>query len=275
MTIRPFRFAAVARPQGDGAQWQATARQIADLGYSTLLMPEGVHWLSTVPSLAVAATAAPTLRVGTFVLAAPLRTPRSAAWDAHTMTVLTDGRFDFGIGVGRPSMKEESAVLGMPYGSNAERLEQVAQAIRDLRELDGDRRTPVMMAISGAPKSRALAAAEADSIHLAVNPLMPEKELADVVAGVREAAGDRGDQIDIATNIFAVNTELAPEMSAFLGVDRAALVEHNSISYLAGEPAAMADELQRRREVTGISYFTVHLGSEVALAPVLSELSGR
>ncbi|WP_163512914.1 LLM class flavin-dependent oxidoreductase [Fodinicola acaciae] len=275
MTTRPFRFAAVTRPQGDGASWQATARQIEDLGYSTLLMPEGVHWLSTVPSLAVAATAAPTLRVGSFVLAAPLRTPRSAAWDAHTMSVLTDGRFDFGIGIGRPSMKDESAVLGMPYGSAAERLEQVAQAIRDLRELDGDRRTPVMMAISGAPKSRALAAAEADAIHLAVSPLMPEKELAEVVAGIRDAAGDRADQIDVATNVYSVNSELMPEMSAFLGVDAAMLAEHNSVSYLAGEPAEMADELERRREATGISYFTVHVGAYVNFAPVIELLRRR
>jgi hypothetical protein len=41
-------------------------------------MPDGVQPLP-LPSLAVAATVAP-LRVGTFVLASPLRTPRQAAW---------------------------------------------------------------------------------------------------------------------------------------------------------------------------------------------------
>jgi len=75
MTTRPFRFAAVSLPEGSGAQWRATARQVEDLGYSTLLMPDGVHLPSPIPSLAVAATATTTLRVGTFVLAASLRTP--------------------------------------------------------------------------------------------------------------------------------------------------------------------------------------------------------
>ncbi|GAA1676272.1 LLM class flavin-dependent oxidoreductase [Fodinicola feengrottensis] len=273
MTTRPFRFAAVRSPRGDGAQWRATGQQVEQLGYSTLLMPDGVHWLSPIPSLAVAAGATTTLRVGTFVLAASLRTPRSAAWDAHTMTVVTDGRFDFGIGVGRPSMKEESAVLGMPYGTGGERLEQVAQAIRHVRELDGDARTPVMMAISGAPKARALAAAEADSIQLAVNPVLPEAELAEVVAGIREAAGDRADQIEIGANIFAVNSELPPEMENFLGTTTKALIEHNSVSYLRGDVSEMADELERRREATGLSYFTVHCYED--FAPVLEKLAGR
>jgi alkanesulfonate monooxygenase SsuD/methylene tetrahydromethanopterin reductase-like flavin-dependent oxidoreductase (luciferase family) len=260
-------------PQGTGAQWRATAQRVEQLGYSTLLVPDGVHWLSPIPSLAVAAAATTTLRVGTFVLAASLRTPRSAAWEAHTMTVLSDGRFDFGIGVGRPSMKHESAVLGMPYGSGAERLEQVAQAIGHVRELDGDRRTPILMAISGAPKSLALAVAEADIIQLAVNPVLPEAQLAELVAGIREAAGDRADQIEIGANIFAVNSELPQQMQDFLGTNAKILAEHNSVSYLRGEVGEMADELERRREATGLSYFTVHSYDD--FAPVLEKLGDR
>ena len=44
--------------------------------------------------------------MGTFVLAAPLRPPRAAAWEGHSMTVLTDGRFDFGIGTGLPRARQ-------------------------------------------------------------------------------------------------------------------------------------------------------------------------
>src|ERR1700753_742391 len=90
---RPFRFGVVATPQGDGDSWVATARRIEELAYSTLLMPDGVLLLSPFSSLAVAATAT-SLRVGTFVLASPLRTPRQAAWEAHSLTVLTGGRLD-------------------------------------------------------------------------------------------------------------------------------------------------------------------------------------
>ena len=87
--MRPFRFGVVAAPQG-AERWVADVKRIADLGYSTVLMPDGVQLLSPFSSLAVAATVAP-VRVGTFVLASPLRTPRQAAWEAHSLSVLTRG----------------------------------------------------------------------------------------------------------------------------------------------------------------------------------------
>ena len=64
-------------------------------------MPDGTQLLSPLPALAVAAGATTALRVGTWVLASPLRPPLLAAWDAHSLSVLTGGRFDLGIGTGR------------------------------------------------------------------------------------------------------------------------------------------------------------------------------
>ena len=61
---RPFRFGVVATPQGPPEQWLATARRVEQLGYSTLLMPDGLQLLAPFPSLAVAASATTTLRVG-------------------------------------------------------------------------------------------------------------------------------------------------------------------------------------------------------------------
>ena len=105
MTTRAFRFAAQAFPQ-DGKQWLATARRAEELGYSTLLMPDGMQLLSPLPALALAAGATTSLHVGTFVLASPLRAPRLAAWDAHTLSLLTGGRFELGVGTGRPEVAE-------------------------------------------------------------------------------------------------------------------------------------------------------------------------
>ncbi len=119
MTKRAFRFGVVASPEtrveNTAEQWQQTVRRAADLGYSTVLMPDGLQLLSPFPSLAVAAATAD-IRVGTFVVAAPLRPPLAAAWDAHTLSVLSDGRFDFGIGTGRPGVEQFTAELGLPFG---------------------------------------------------------------------------------------------------------------------------------------------------------------
>jgi len=115
MSDHRFRFGVVATPQ-DGDQWRATAQRVAELGYSTLLMPDGLQLLSPFPALATAAATAE-VRVGTFVLAAPLRPPRSAAWEAHSLTVLTGGRFEFGIGTGLPRAATQAAQeLACPCG---------------------------------------------------------------------------------------------------------------------------------------------------------------
>ncbi|HET6186922.1 MAG TPA: LLM class flavin-dependent oxidoreductase, partial [Trebonia sp.] len=74
MSSMPFRFAVQATPQ-DGPQWLAAARRAEDLGYATLMMPDGMQLLSPLPALALAAGATSSLRVGTFVLASALRPP--------------------------------------------------------------------------------------------------------------------------------------------------------------------------------------------------------
>lgn len=91
---RSFRFGVVAPLRTDLPAWRDQVRRIADSGFSTLLMPDVQQWQPAPgPTLAVAATLAD-LRVGTWVYASPLRTPWSTAWEAHSLSVLTEGRFD-------------------------------------------------------------------------------------------------------------------------------------------------------------------------------------
>ncbi|MER6873268.1 LLM class flavin-dependent oxidoreductase, partial [Amycolatopsis sp. NPDC000673] len=91
MAGKTFRFGVVAAPQEGGAKWRETARRAEDLGYSTLLSPDNLHLPTPTASLAVAAAVTTELRVGTFVFASPLRTPRAAAWEAHSLSVLPSG----------------------------------------------------------------------------------------------------------------------------------------------------------------------------------------
>ena len=88
--------------------WRDRVRRIADSGYSTLLMPD-------VPQLAAGARpharhrggARPTCASGTWVYASPLRPAWRTAWEAHSLSVLTEGRFELGIGTGRPGIEDE------------------------------------------------------------------------------------------------------------------------------------------------------------------------
>ena len=274
VTTTPFRFAAQSAPF-DGQQWLTLARRAEDLGYSSLLMPDGLQLPSPIPSLAVAAGATTTLRVGTWVLASPLRAPRLAAWDAHTLSLLSDGRFELGIGTGRPEVVADAAELyGPPELTGAQRLTQVEQTIDELRTLDGDRQTPVLIA-AGGPKARALAAAKADIVTLAAGPLADRQKVAELIAGVREAAGDRGAGLEFAAPILVVGDEAPPWVERFTGSDMATLVAGDSLMILRGGPDQMAEELQRRRETLGVSYFSVNATFIEEFAPVVGLLAGR
>ncbi|MDT7726161.1 MAG: hypothetical protein QOI21_2737 [Actinomycetota bacterium] len=263
----------VAAPQGGAKQWRDTARRVEELGYSTLLTPDNLHLPAPAVSLGIAAGVTTELRVGTFVLASPLRTPRAAAWEAHSLSVLTDGRFELGLGTGLPAMREAAEELGLPYGSGQQRLDQVAETIEHIRRLDGTVHTPVMVA-AGGPKARALAAAKADIVTLASGPLATREETRAMIDEVRAAAGDRAEDIEYAMNIFVVGEEVPPWIQGFLGTDAAALVEHDSLTMLRGSPDQMADELRRRREELGVSYVTVNSAFLEDFAPVVGRLSG-
>lgn len=274
MSGMPFRFAVQAVPQDTG-QWLGTARRAEELGYSTLLMPDGMQLPSPLSALALAAGATTSLHVGTFVLASPLRPPRLAAWDAHSLSVLSGGRFELGIGTGRPEVVEQSVRLaGQPETTGARRLALAEEVIDALRELDGDRHTPVLMA-AGGRRARAVAAAKADAVTLAIGPLTSREEAARMASEVREAAGTRGDSIEFITPIFAVGDEAPPWMRQFVEVDVATLAEADSLFILRGSPRQMADELERRRDTIGMSYASVNAAFCEQFAPVVELLAGR
>lgn len=273
MTDKPFRFGVVGAPFGKAEHWRDTALQAASLGYTSLLMPDVLHLLSPGVALGVAAGVAD-IGVGTWVYAAPLRTPQQTAWEAHSLSVLTGGRFEMGIGTGHPRSGEFAAKLGVAFGSPAERLERVAATIAALREWDGpDLHTPVLVA-AGGPKARSLAAEQADIVSIASGPLTPRAEVAEAVGDIRAKAGSRGDDIEVAMNLFAVGDDVPPHAKQATGADPAELVAADSLVLLrGGGPAEWAAELVRRREQIGASYVLVSAEYMAAMAPVVAELT--
>jgi alkanesulfonate monooxygenase SsuD/methylene tetrahydromethanopterin reductase-like flavin-dependent oxidoreductase (luciferase family) len=273
VTDRAFRFGVIAAPSGNGQQWRATAMRAAELGYGMLLMPDVLDLLAPGPALGVAAGAAD-IGVGTWVYAAPLRTPQQTAWEAHTLSVLTGGRFEMGIGTGLPRSGEFAQRLGLPFGSAAERLAQVSATIDALRDLDGpDLRTRVLVA-AGGPKARALAAAKADIVSIAADPLTPRQAVAAAIRDVRATADARADDIDFAMNLFAVGDEIPTYAKQATGADPADLIAADSLVLLRGDTQAVIDELRRRREDLGVSYILVNAQFMTQLAPAVEALAG-
>ncbi|MBE1493898.1 alkanesulfonate monooxygenase SsuD/methylene tetrahydromethanopterin reductase-like flavin-dependent oxidoreductase (luciferase family) [Amycolatopsis lexingtonensis] len=266
---RPLRFGVVAPIMTDMPTWRDRLRGLADSGYSTILMPDVPQWQPAPgPALAVAATITG-LRVGTWVYASPVRPAWITAWEAHSLSVLTDGRFEMGIGTGRPGIADQLRELGLPATPVGRRASQVREVVAALRDLDGpDRRTPVVMAVGGA-KSQALAAELADTVTF----VMPQIETrAETRQRVERFDNRRG--AELALHVPVVGESVAAFMAG-PDTDPAAVRAADSLAFLPDDPAAAAEEIQRRREEFGFSYFVFGVDVAGALAPVVAELAGR
>jgi len=266
---RPFRFGVVAPITTDMTTWQDRVRRVADGGYSTLLMPDVPRWQPAPgPTLAYAAAIAD-LRVGTWVYASPLRPAWSAAWEAHSLSVVTDGRFEMGIGTGRPGIEDELLELGLPVFSAEERLTQVRETVTALRALDGpDLHTPVVMAVRG-PKAKALAAEIADTVTFASMPDEPRSEVARLARELRVVR-----DIELALHVSVIGDAVAPFMAP-PDTDPDVLRAADSLAILPDDPLAAAEEIERRREEIGFSYFVFGAEFADAFAPLVARLAGQ
>jgi alkanesulfonate monooxygenase SsuD/methylene tetrahydromethanopterin reductase-like flavin-dependent oxidoreductase (luciferase family) len=268
---RPFRFGVVAPFTTDLPTWQARVRRIADSGYSTLLMPDVPKWQPAPGPTLASAAAVTDLRVGTWVYASPLRPAWMTAWEAHSLSVLTGGRFELGLGTGRPGIEDELRELGLPVAPPRERLARMRETVTALRDLDGpDLHTPVVMAVRG-PKAMALAADVADTVTFAAHDV-PRGEVARLARDIRDIRAIR--DVELALHVPVVGDAVAPFM-AHPATDPAALRAMDSLAVLPDDPAAAAEEIQRRREEIGFSYFVFGADVADALAPVVAELAGR
>src|SRR6476469_3869661 len=126
-------FAVVATPGPTQRSWVEQVRMLEDLGYAAVLVPDTLWTVSPFPALAAAAVAAPRIRLRTWVLAAPMRSPAAVVREAKALQQLSDGRFELGIGTGRPGAEDEAARLGMPWGSAPERIAQLETVVTAVR----------------------------------------------------------------------------------------------------------------------------------------------
>jgi probable F420-dependent oxidoreductase len=281
LSERDFRFGLVTRPPGSARDWTVVARRAEQLGFSTLLVPDGTGLQSSFPALAAAAAVTDRLRFGNFVLAAPLHAPGAVARDAATLDQLSDGRFELGLGAGRPDAAHDAEVLGVPFGTPGERVRRVGEIIETVGKLFAEGpesfkpvqtpRPPIMVA-GGGDKLLTVAAQQADIV--AVHADGTERGLGEKLRLVRDAAGDRFDELELSLNVFHLGDgEVSPWVRNF-GVDPALTADNQNVSVLTGDTATVIDTLKRRRDEFGISYITINWVALEQAIPVVEQLAG-
>ncbi|HEY3059932.1 MAG TPA: TIGR03621 family F420-dependent LLM class oxidoreductase [Chloroflexota bacterium] len=294
--MRPFRFGVVAAQAASGADWLAKAQRIETMGYSTLVMPDGMRYtLGPFPALAAAAAATTRLRVGSYVLANDFRHPTMLAKEAATLDFVSGGRFELGMGAGRPSAVGDNHALGLDFASGGVRLARLAESIGIVRRLlagetvthtgthysltaaqvtHGPTHQPPILIAGSGPKLLELAAREADIVALGTAPDEPEAQVAQKIDHLRQGAGDRFADLELNVNLMAVGERVPRYVQAQLGLDAAALARANAVAAVTGSTQDMCDLLVARRERLGISYFLVADELMDAFAPVMERLSG-
>lgn len=286
MTQRPFRFGVVAAFARTGEEWAEKARRVESLGYDTLVIPDNVaHTLAPIPALAWAAAATRTLRVGTYVIANDYRNPVMLAKEAASLDLLTGGRFELGIGAGRPSAASDYAMLGIPFDAGGMRVARLAESLAIIKPLlAGERASatgpaqrplpPLLVAASG-KRLLGLAAREADIVALGVPPDEGEAGVLEKIGWLREAAGARFAAIELNLNLMAVGGQVPRWIAAQYGAEAAHWVASGAVSAIGGTTEEMCAQLEGRRERLGLSYFMVADELMDALAPVVNRLAGR
>ncbi|MEO7912416.1 MAG: TIGR03621 family F420-dependent LLM class oxidoreductase [Roseiflexaceae bacterium] len=299
MSRRPFRFGVVTGQSRSAEEWIAKARRAESLGFSSFLVPDTLgQTFAPLPALAIAAAATHAIHVGTYVLANDFRNPVLVARESATLDFLSGGRFELGLGVGRPGVEEDCRKLGISFDSGGVRVERLAEALGIIKAILSGQATdapgphyaavgadvfprpaqqprpPILVAASG-KRLLALAAREADIVALAVPPLEGHAALKEKIDWLRESAGDRFLQLELNSNLTAVGQELPEWIAKRMNITLQQLIEADSPSALTGDVDHMCEQLLARRERLGVSYITAGDMFMDTLAPVIERLAGQ
>lgn len=306
----PFRFGVSAREIHSAADWTERARRAELLGYSTFLVPD--HLVS-IPSpftaLAVAACATTHIKVGTFVLNNDFRHPVIVAREAATLQMLSDGRFELGLGAGH--MHSEYEEIGIPYDAAGVRVGRLEEAVRIIKALlAGEEvtfrgahyrvnrhrgwplatqksRLPVLIGGHGR-RLLSLAAREADIIGLTgftarAGGTRPdptgffEAGLEERLALVRSEAGRRFQEIELNVLVQRVVVTEDRERTARELVGKLPEVPVKELLRtpftLFGTHDEVVEQIRGFRRRYGLSYFVVFDSYMEAFAPVIAGLA--
>lgn len=303
-----FRFGAKAVKAGSAKEWVDTVRQAENLGYVSFHMDDHFgNQLGVVPALMAAADATTTLLVGPHVAGVDFRNPVLFAKECATIDLLSEGRFTLGIGAGWS--EKDYALAGIHQDNALTRIMRLGEAVRIMKglwaegpfsfagehytiaEIDASPKPhssiPIMIG-GGGPKILGLAATEADIVGInpkivgrKINPESMATAAADAmdekVTAVRDAAGDRFDDLELQVQIFKTvvtdqPAEVAEQLAPAFGLPPDVLL--NAPFFQIGSVAQITENIEAMRERWGISYVLFQSDGTVPMAPVVEKLAG-
>jgi probable F420-dependent oxidoreductase len=262
-------------------------------------------------ALTAAAAATTSLRVGTLVFDNDYRHPVMLAKEAATLDVLSGGRLELGLGAGW--LQSEYAQAGMTYDLPGVRIQRLSEAIAVLKGLFAEppltfagthytisnlngfpkpaqRPHPPILIGAGHKRMLMLAGREANTVGILTTSVATGRviddrlarmadRVAEQVAWVRAGAGARFAEIELSTVATVIitdqrraSTEQWIRERGWSGVTAEQVWDMPAV--LIGSVDQLADDLHRRREQLGFSYYVVSDQSAEAAAPLVARLAG-
>jgi len=309
--VRPFRFSVQEHGAHSARQWRERAQAVEAMGYWGLYLPDHFdEQPGPIAALMSAADATTKLRIGSLVFDNDYRHPWVLAKEAATLDLLSDGRFDLGVGAGW--LASDYALAGIPYdpaGTRIERLEEALKVIKgffggkpftfsgkhySINEGEGSpspvqKPHPPIVLGGGGRRMLSLAAREADIVHInynlnegRINRKLVRTGMAEAteekLRWVKEAAGERFESIELGFTVFFANiTEdresIAAAMAPSMGFEPRDVLEMPH--FLIGTVGQIEQDLRDRRERYGFSDVILPGSSADDLAPIVERLAGR
>src|ERR1700738_344766 len=131
---RPFSFGVQEHSAPSGKAWDDKARLVESLGYRALYLPDHFgEQLGPIAALMAAAAGTTTLRVGSLVFDNDYRHPVVLAKEVATLDLLSDGRFDLGLGAGWLATDYEQA--GITYDGPGVRIDRMVEGLQIIKGL--------------------------------------------------------------------------------------------------------------------------------------------
>jgi probable F420-dependent oxidoreductase len=281
------QFGIVVHELRSRREFDRLIKRADELRYDVIATPDHLGRPAPFALLAAAAVITPRLRLRTYMLNSAFWNPAMLAREAATVDVLSDGRFELGLGAGH--MKTEFDDAGIAWAPLDERLSWLARTVTDVQRRLADHtpapvQQPVPIAIGAMSRAGLTVAAQhADIVGFAglrqatgappgTFTIAGPDHLAGMVDHVRMVAAGRLYRSDALLQVVAIGEPQHEAESIAAAVPELTVddVLTSPFVLLAESPEGAAAQLRQRQEIYGINSWTTHEPNLEAFGEVIT-----
>ncbi|MDH6119167.1 putative F420-dependent oxidoreductase [Kitasatospora sp. GAS204A] len=285
--MRSFRFGFSLASHRTSAALAETVRTAESYGYDSAVTVDhlGPNRSSPFLALLAAAHAGQRLRLGTYVLNCGFWNPSILAREVATLSRMTEGRVELGVGSG--VVKSEFDGAGIPFEPFRQRMDRLEATLDELDRLfaqETDLVRPPLLLGGTSDRLLRMAAERADTVSFSgwvqvpgspvgTLGIIPAEQADERLEFFRSVAGDRLPEIE--RNVFVLDVRVTDDRWAeaeAMAAEEPFLTPEQALEtpfVLIGTVEEIAEQILRHRERYGFTSFTVQRPAMEAFGPAI------